>query len=93
MSLPTQRRKIPITRGFGQNLEDLIGYIQLDVDGTIAPLVLSDLILAQSVFAPAYMQKEDGTIELLEFSLIPARDAKNLIERGMENAEATTKDT
>lgn len=71
------RRGFIVTRSFDDT--QIVGYLEIND-------VYSDTLLAQCVLAPAYKQNEDGTIELLEFSLIPAPDARGLIERGMEKA-------
>ena len=73
-----KRRGFIVTQGFDDT--KIIGNIELNYD-------FDDILLAQCVLAPAYMQEEDGTIKLLEFSLIPAPDAKGLIERGMEKVK------
>jgi hypothetical protein len=57
-------------------------------DDALAKVLFSDAVLVQSVFAPAYYKKDDGTIKLSEFSLIPAANAAGLINRGIEKAEA-----
>lgn len=70
------KRDLPLTTGFSQ---EVIGRITMITE-------LQDIELAQMVMAPAYRQNEDGTIELLEFSLIPAANAVGLINRGMDKA-------
>ena len=70
-------KDLPLTVGFGN---DQIGWIKFTTN-------IPEAALVQMVFAPAYIKNDDGTIELIEFSLIPAGNAVSLINRGIEDAE------
>lgn len=75
--------ELPLTVGFDNNT--VIGWMQLNAE---AEQLVNEAVLVQCVFAPAYLQQEDGTIKLVEFSLIPAKNAVNLINQGVEDAKA-----
>jgi hypothetical protein len=72
------RKGYLVTKNFDDT--QVVGHLELNKE-------LEDLLLVQCVIAPAYIQHEDGTLELTEFSLIPAPDAAGLITRGMEKVK------
>lgn len=65
-------RELPVTIGFNN---EAIGWLTIN-----SPI--PDSALIHMVLAPAYVKKEDGTIQLVEVSLIPAQSAVDFITKG-----------
>lgn len=68
-------KNIPLTSNYNQDLESILGSITL-VDSEIWKLYEKNPEAFS--FEPAYLKKEDGTVELLEISLVLNQKAPSL---------------
>lgn len=79
-------KRIPITVGFDQSPDSLMGYAELNEESKIK-------FLEGMAFAPGYIKHDDGTIELIEISMVAANSVRNpYIEKDPEGSSSMATD-